>query len=179
MNLLDLALLIWLGYYLIRGVFGGLVRMSLELLGLLVGIYVASRFYEQLATLALPLFFGVRDLARIVSFLIIFGAVYQLFAYAIGWLDRTHWRTHPFPVVDTIRMGCGGVIERGGGLIAGLVKGNIVIGLWLTLLTLFPLADWLNQLLCTSLFARYMMRWAALVVANLPATMAECLRRGG
>ena len=58
MNLLDLFLLIWLAQYVIRGFLGGLVRMALELVGLLVALYVDDSFYDQLANLITPILLG-------------------------------------------------------------------------------------------------------------------------
>jgi uncharacterized membrane protein required for colicin V production len=171
MNLLDLFILISLLYYVIRGFFGGLIRMTLELLGLLVGVYVAAAFYRQLTNLIDPLFLGFHTLAAIVSYFIIYLAIYQLFAYAINWFDETQWKKHPSPFIERIRTSFGGLIEKGGGVLVGLIKGNIVIGIVILLLRVLPIFNWLGNLVQTSLFVKYVVNVASFLLPNLPAEL--------
>jgi uncharacterized membrane protein required for colicin V production len=148
--------------------------MALELIGLLAGVSVAAIFYRQLTALIEPLFFGLHNLAAIFSYLVIYVAIYELFAYAIKWLDETQWKNNPLPFIEKIRTTFGGLIERGGGLVAGLIKGNIVIGTVIILLTLFPLFGGLKNLMYSSRFVSYVVKIASTILPNLPAEL-----RGG
>ncbi|MBK9233065.1 MAG: CvpA family protein [Anaerolineae bacterium] len=108
MNLLDLFILLWLAQYVIRGFLGGLVRLALELGGLLVALYVAGVFYDQLADLLTPVFLNSRNWAGLISFLILYLMVYELFAYAIRWLDQARGDGQRLPFAQGIRSIAGG-----------------------------------------------------------------------
>lgn len=167
MNLLDLVLLIWLLYYAIRGLMGGLVRMALELIGLLVGISTASAFYRQLTALTEPLFLGFHNLAALFSYYVIYTAIYELFAYAIRWFDKNQQENNPLPLIKKFRTAFNGMLEKGGGMVVGLLKGNIVVGVAVVLLAMFPF-DWLQDLMSTSIFVKYVVGLAKIVLPNLP-----------
>jgi len=154
MNLLDLFILLWLAQYAIRGFLGGFVRMALELVGLLVALYVAGVFYDQLADVLTPVLLDSRNWAVFISFLILYLIVYELFAYAIRWLDQSGRNNQGLPFAQGSRTVSGGLVERIGGGIVGLAKGNLVIGVVMSILVHFPIFGWLHALIQSSLIAR-------------------------
>ncbi len=171
MNLLDLFLLIWLAQYIIRGFLGGLVRMALELVGLLAALYVAGVFYDQLANLITPILLGSRNWAVFISFLVIYLMVYELFAYAIHWLDQTRGSRQGLPLAQGVRSAAGGLVERIGGGIVGLAKGNLVIGVVLAVLERFPLFGWLHDQIQTSVVAPQLMAFVFRLLRYLPSEL--------
>lgn len=168
MNLLDLFILLWLAQYVIRGFLGGLVRLALELGGLLVALYVAGVFYDQLADLLTPVFLNSRNWAGLISFLILYLMVYELFAYAIRWLDQARGDGQRLPFAQGIRSIAGGLVERIGGGIVGLAKGNLVIGVVMAILAHFPIIGWLETSIQTSLLAPQLMAFAFRLLRYLP-----------
>ena len=98
MNWVDIVLIIYLIISIISGFGQGLVRSVLSIVGLIVGIVLASNFYQQFA--GVLGFISNRDIAEIVAFIIILGVVMiaaailgsllknLLKALMLGWVDR-------------------------------------------------------------------------------------------
>jgi membrane protein required for colicin V production len=98
MNWLDIVLIIFLIISAIGGFASGLIKSLLSLIGLIVGVVVAGRFYIALADHLT--FISSQDTARIVAFIIIFlviiivatilGIILTKLVSAIllGWLNR-------------------------------------------------------------------------------------------
>jgi uncharacterized membrane protein required for colicin V production len=171
MNLLDLFILLWLAQYIIRGFLGGFVRMALELVGLLVALYAAGVFYDQLADVLTPVLLNSRNWAVFISFLTLYLMVYELFAYAIRWLDQARESNQRLPFAQGIRTAAGGLVERIGGGIVGLAKGNLVIGVVMSILAHFPLFGWLQALIQTSLITPQLIAFAFRLLRYLPAEL--------
>ncbi len=134
MNLLDWIFVVIIGFSAIYGLFKGLVKEVISLLAVIIGLILASRFYEGISSLLVSLGLG-QQAAKILSFFILFviifivivliGRLIHKFVHAIflGWLNRL-----------------GGA---GFGLIRGIVVSSIII-IILTI-TLSEKAPILNQ----------------------------------
>ena len=125
MNWLDIVIVLVIAFFAGTAFRAGLIREAVTLVSAVVGVVVAGLFYDDLARDVL-VFIDNRDTARVVSFLILLGAVYlagQLIAIMLkqvaailllGWVDRI------------------------GGALFGLLKGLIVVEVLLILLVTFP-----------------------------------------
>ncbi|MDY6917345.1 MAG: CvpA family protein [Chloroflexota bacterium] len=97
MNWLDIVIIVYLALSVLGGLAMGMIRTVLSLAGLLVGIFLAGRYYASLGS-ALPI--GDANVANIVAFAIILAAVMLLAALVafflrrlialvmLGWADR-------------------------------------------------------------------------------------------
>ncbi len=124
MNLLDYGLLLILIYCLIRGVFRGLIRELSSIIGVLGGFYAAYSYYPLLSEHMLR-WITRPAYARIVSFLLLFIAVYLLISITgmmikylmniafLGWTDRSL------------------------GALFGVMKGVLVVAVMVAMLTTF------------------------------------------
>jgi len=114
MNWLDIVLLVFLAIATLVGLKTGLIKAALSLVGVIVGIILASRFYlplsEQLA------FIPNTTLARIIAGLIIFGAVMLAATMLARFLK---W------ITSLVMLGW---INRLGGAVLGLLLGTFFVG---------------------------------------------------
>ncbi len=125
MNWLDIVIVLVIAFFAGTAFRAGLIREAVTLVSAVVGVVVAGLFYDDLARDVL-VFIDNKDTARVVSFLILLGAVYlagQLIAIMLkqvaailllGWVDHI------------------------GGALFGLLKGLIVVEVLLILLVTFP-----------------------------------------
>ncbi len=119
MNWLDIVVLIILAISTVVGLKAGIIKTVLSVVGVVVGIILAGRYYVALAgSLA---FIPQPNLAEIVAFAIILIAV-TLVATVIAWLLK--W------AVSAVMLGW---VNRLGGAIFGLVMGAIFCGALLTI----------------------------------------------
>jgi membrane protein required for colicin V production len=126
MNVVDIAILVILGAFLLKGLLRGLLKEFCSTVGLLSGAYLAFRFHPPLAewltqTLSLPLRFGV-----IISFVALLLSTILFFA-VLGHL-LSHFLKFTF---------LGGFNRVSGGLF-GLVQGTLVLALVLFAISARP-----------------------------------------
>lgn len=115
-NGLDIALLVVLGYFFIRGAFRGVVKEVVAVLGLFVAFWVAS-VYWPLGSEHLKTIFGLPGQRGIISFIVIFIVVYFLISIISIFVDKVVKMTIS-PVVSSLL-----------GAVAGLIKGILVCGI--------------------------------------------------
>jgi len=99
MSPFDILIAVIIGFCLIRGIFRGLVKELSSIVGVMAGYYAAYSYYAYLAKL-LSKFLSFSAYSEIVSFLLIFCAVfiiismigviikYLLSISFLGWTDR-------------------------------------------------------------------------------------------
>jgi membrane protein required for colicin V production len=153
MNWLDIVIIVSLVGGLIGGLISGLIRSLLSLAGLVLGIYLAGRYYPAVADHLT--FIHSQSGAHIAAFALIFLAVILLFAIlgfilrhlasaiTLGWLDRL----------------LGGIL---GVLIAGVVWGAL-LSLWIHY---FP-----NNIVRDSTLARFLLAQFPFILDLLPGSL--------
>lgn len=119
MNILDIVLIVALVGSALAGLWIGIIKAALSLVGIIVGVFLAGQFYEPLAGL---LTFMPEDLANIVAFVLILvgvivvaGLLARLLKLALsvvmlGWVDKV-----------------GGAVV---GLLAGAIIWSIILATW-------------------------------------------------
>lgn len=152
--IIDLGIIVMFLIFLVRGFQQGLIRQTMALLGLLLGLKIASDQYQFLSTYVQTNFALSQSWANIVSFALILIVV-VLVVNLIGWL------LHGLTKVLFLSF-----IDRIVGAILGLVKGGIVIYLILLLVSQIPynlIADQLDK----STLARDLLALTPYIEANL------------
>lgn len=141
MNLLDLGIGVILLLLALRGYWRGLLQEIAVIVGLVIGLIFAAHYYLQLARLVgqwlhTPLY------SRIVSFFLIFILTYWLVRLSGNFLHR---------FFATISLGS---LDRLLGGIFAVIKGCVILGFILTVLTLVVTKD--SKLLQESQTAPYL-----------------------
>lgn len=154
MNNLDYVILIGVGLFFLLGLYWGLIRQVLSLLGLVVGIAAAGRYGPDVAAwlssfVADPVlagalgFMGVLLLVSSVASLV--ASALHIFAglLFLGWLDHLL-----------------------GGLL-GLLQALVAAAALLIAMIVYPLGAW-SDAVATSVLARPLLRFGDLFSAVLP-----------
>lgn len=162
MNNLDIALLIMAGLFTLLGVYWGLIRQVLSIVGLLVGLAMAGRYGPDVGSwlssfISDPLVTGI---IGFVAVLVLVSAVVSLIASALrifvgllflGWLDHL----------------LGGVL--------GLVQAVIAGAALLIALVAFPAPAW-SAAVESSMLAGVFLRLASPLTAMLPDFFGAAVR---
>lgn len=122
MNWLDIVLIVVLALFILSGLIQGFIRTALALAGLIVGIFLAGRYYVAFGNW-LPI--ANTNIANIVAFAIIFIAV-MVAAVLLAFFLRK--------IISLIMLGWADKLL---GALFGLVLGALFCGAVLTLLTRF------------------------------------------
>jgi membrane protein required for colicin V production len=142
MNWLDIVIIIYLIISIISGIGQGLIRSVLSLVGLIVGIVLASHYYVQFGNVLG--FIPNKDAANIVAFVIIVGVVAAV-AAILGTIFKN--------LIHAIHLG---LIDRLGGAVFGLVLGAFSIAALLTIILKYTNSDIiLNSSLASFLLSKF------------------------
>lgn len=134
MAVIDIILLVILIGFFISGFSFGLIKSLGSLIGTVVGIYLATQWYEVVAQYLEPIFMGNANLARVVCFLlvmlvvdVIITIIFYIIDRVIGWL----------PLIKGL--------NKFGGAIFGVIKGVLFLAILIYILSLFPWWQTLND----------------------------------
>ena len=123
MNLLDVILIVVIAFSSVYGLFKGLVKEVISLLAVIIGLIGASRFYEGASPLLKNLGLG-EQAARILSFFVLFIVIF-IALILIGKLIHK--------LIHAIFLGW---LNRLGGIGFGFIRGIIVSGIIIMILTI-------------------------------------------
>jgi membrane protein required for colicin V production len=113
---LDISLVVILGYFVLRGLFRGVVKEVVAVLGLFVAFWVASVNWE-LAEMHLKPIFDMPGQRGISSFIIIFAVVYFFTSLISVFVDKI------------VKLTISPVISGLLGSVVGVIKGVLVCGI--------------------------------------------------
>jgi len=116
---LDIALLVILGYFVLRGLFRGVVKEVVAVLGLFVAFWAAGVNW-QLAEVHLTPIFDMPGQRGISAFIIIFTVVYFFTSLISIFVDKM------------VKMTIGPVVSGLLGAVVGAIKGVLVCGILMT-----------------------------------------------
>jgi len=152
-NWLDLVFLIILLWAVRSSWETGLVQEAFTLAGLVFGILMAGQLYRPFArTLFGP---APNNLANAITFLAILLAIW----FGATFMGRL--------VRDTVHWIMLGWLDRLGGLLFGLLKGFVVIEIFLIVFARFPVLN-TEELIQGSIIASWIQQYAPVVMALLP-----------
>jgi membrane protein required for colicin V production len=151
MNWVDIVIIIYLGISVLTGLMEGLIRTVLSVLGVIVGIILASHFYKQLGNILT--FISNKNWANITAFIIILVAV-MIVAAIIGLILRS--------VIKAIMLGW---VDKVGGAVVGLFLGALSIGALLAIIMKYHPMD----VITNSAFAGFFLNKFPVVLKLLPS----------
>lgn len=147
MNWLDVVWLIVIVFFLIRGAMKGLFREIFGLLGVFVGLIVAVNYSQGVGNIIRGEITSLSpQIAKGISFAIIFVGI-ALIGGLIGLVFHGMSKSSPVKGID-----------RGGGLILGLLEGGVVCSVILIFLTISPLAENADRWKKDSTISPYLMK---------------------
>jgi membrane protein required for colicin V production len=157
---LDIALLVILGYFLLRGLFRGVVKEVVAVLGLFVAFWVAGVYWD-LAEMHLKPIFDMRGQRGISAFIIIFTVVYFFTGLISIFVDHI--------VKVTISPVVSGLL----GAVVGVIKGILVCGILMSGAQVFLKPN--EPFFTTSQFWPYLKPVTAQAMAWMPEGLQRAL----
>ena len=124
MNKFDMLIIAILAFCVIRGIFRGLIKEMSSIIGVLAGFYAAYSYYTVIAKL-LSRWISSAAYLNILSFLILFCGVFFIISI-LGVVIKY--------VLDIAFMGW---VDRVGGAGFGIIKGILIISVFLIIFTAF------------------------------------------
>lgn len=141
MSWFDITIIIILAGFAWYGFFFGLIRVIGDLVGLIVGAYVASRIYLPVFEYLDRFLPGSPEIGKIVVFVLCFSIVSRLISWLVTLLEQVFNVVSIIPFLKTA--------NRLLGLAFGLIEGILSLGIAAYILTkhapsAFPLAKWID-----------------------------------
>lgn len=166
MAIFDIILLIILAGFVLYGLSLGLIRTFGSLVGVVVGAYLAGRFYLQVAGWVEDLFFGFNNLGKIVVFIILFALVNRLVCLVFAILDKAFDIISIIPFLKTI--------NRLAGAILGFLMGGLVLGLILYVAARYSvIGNFFGDWLVNSQVTPRLIKFASILVPLLPEVLKK------
>lgn len=160
MGLFDIVLLIIIGGFVLFGLWFGLFHTLGSLLGTVVGVYVASRYYEQGADWLVRTTGWGENLSRVLIFALSFILINRLVGLAFWLLERFFRLLTRLPFIKSIDKLFGGLV--------GFFEGMITIGFILYFILKFPFSERLIEAITTSQVAPYALSMIDILLPLLP-----------
>jgi len=139
MSWLDLIIIVMLAGYIWGGFRAGLIQSIGGVIGLIIGVFAASRWYEAWAPSIAPIVGGSELWAKVVAFIAIFFIVTRLFAIIIWFINKLF---NVVAIVPGLKL-----LNHVGGAVFGFLEGALFIGLTIQFVNRLPIPEtWANSL---------------------------------
>lgn len=161
MTFFDLILLLILFGFIWFGFWNGLIRTLGGIIGVILSVFIASRWYESLALKLLSFLGGNLSLARILAFIIVF-AVAQ---FIIISLLKVVNKIFNLPILKTLNCLVGAVF--------GFIEGVLFIGLVLYFSAKLPLGSGWEDLLNSSKITPFLTGAGKILLPLIPEAVKQ------
>ncbi len=141
----------------------GLIQSVGSLVGLILGVAIASRYYGQVADTIGVVSFGSEQSRQITAFILVFLVVSQAVGFVAWIIGRA---VNLLSVIPGI-----GLVNRVGGAVLGFLEGLFVIGIILDFATRLTGSEQLAIAIESAQFAQYAVRAAELFTPLLPQAL--------
>jgi len=166
MSTFDVVLLISLAGFVFYGIFFGLIRTFGTFAGVLVGAFLASRFYLPISDWLNSFFFGYKNLGKVLVFILLFSLFNRLTGFAFYLLDRAFNIISIIPFLKTF--------NRLGGAILGFITGSLILGLILYVASKYAIVGyWFGDNLVNSKVAPFLLKVANFLLPLLPEVLKK------
>ena len=160
MSLFDLILLIIIGGFALFGLWFGLVHTLGSLLGTILGVYLASRYYQPFAEWLIQTTGWGANISKVIVFIIAFIIINRLVGLVFYVIDRILSVITKLPFISGI--------NRLLGLAFGLFEGILVVGIVLYFIARFPLGLGFMSSLASSRIAPFTINVASILWPFIP-----------
>jgi len=166
MSIFDVVLLIALAGFVFYGIFFGLIRTFGTFAGVLVGAFLASRFYLPVSDWLNTFFFGYNNLGKVLVFILLFSLFNRLTGFAFYLLDRAFNIISIIPFLKTF--------NRLGGALLGFITGSLILGLVLYVASRYAfIGNWFGDSLVSSKVAPFLLKVANMLLPFLPEMLKK------
>ena len=160
MSLFDIILLCVIGGFALFGVWFGLVHTLGSLVGTVVGVYLASRWYAPLADWLIHFTGWTGNFPRVAIFILSFLIINRLIGFGFHLLDKALSIVTRLPFISSI--------DRILGFAFGVVEGFIVLGITFYFINKFPLGPQFMAAFSASKIAPYCLSVSSILWPLIP-----------
>lgn len=156
----DIVIFVIIFFFIFNGWRGGLLRTVGSLIGLIVGVLIASRYYLALANWLLKITEWNGNFAKIVMFAAAFIIISRLVGLLFTHLINSFAIVRRLPLV--------GFLDGVLGLTFGLLEGVLLVGVLVYFMSKFPISPAVMKELTSSRIAPYCLKAGAILVPFIP-----------
>lgn len=163
MSLFDIILLGIIAAFALFGLWFGFVHTLGSLVGSLLGVYLASRYYQPLATWLAHVTGWSENGARVIMFIAAFIIITRLVGFAFWIIDKVFSIITHLPFIHSIDKILGGLL--------GFFEGVVTIGLLFYFVERFPLSEKIMTLVAHSVVVPKTVAVASILIPLLPEAL--------
>lgn len=160
MNTIDIIILVVMALFVGIGVWRGFIYSIVSLIGTVLGIFLASRYFGPVADWLVEHFSWAENLSRIIVFIIAFLLINQVVNILFWVLKKLSRWFNKVPLL--------GLANRLAGGIFGFLQAVIVIGFVFYFIERFPLHEGFMEMLASSTIAPYTTKVVTFLLPLLP-----------
>ncbi len=161
MVIFDIILLILLAGFILYGFFSGLIRAVGSLAGVILGAWLAGRFYLEVFAWFDKIWPWSASTGKVISFIICFTVVSRLVSWGFSLFEQAFKVAAIVPFVKTI--------NRLLGALLGFIEGALVLGLILYVAGRYlPAVGSLGKWLESSTIVSYLIGFSKILAPLLP-----------
>ncbi|MFZ4648450.1 MAG: CvpA family protein [Patescibacteria group bacterium] len=164
MSIFDIVLLLIIAGFVFNGLSKGLIRLLGNLVGLIIGAFIASHFYLVFFEWSKHLMNGHDNIGKVIAFIVIFTVAAKVTDWVFIWVEKLFNLVSFIPFTK--------LINRILGATLGLVEGSLFLGLIIFVSSRYAIIGSLfgNQLL-TSKISPLLLKTVNIVMPILPEAL--------
>lgn len=160
MSFFDISLIVIIGLFGLAGLWFGLIHTIGSLAGTVLGVFLATRYYEPVANWLVNVTGWGEHFSKVLIFIIAFFIINRLVGLAFWVVDKILSVFTKLPFISGI--------NRFLGLIFGVLEGAIVVGMVFFFIARFPLGDKFMAALAASQIAPATVKLASILWPLIP-----------
>lgn len=165
MTIFDTFLLLsWAGF-VFYGLFFGLIRVVGSIAGVVIGAIGTYYFYLDFYNLIQSWFFGLDNIGKVVSFILLFGIINKIVGLIFAIVDKTYNIISILPFLKSI--------NRIGGAVLGLLQGGLVLGLLLYALSKYQFFNLLSKMINDSVLYPVLIKIVSIVLPMFSSAISR------
>ncbi len=165
MTILDLILILSVFSFVLAGLWFGFVHALGAVIGMVLSVLVAGRYYDAWGAASSGIFFGNENLARTAMFLLIMILVNRLIGIVFWLIEKMFKVVSVIPFMKTFNAILGGVL--------GFVEGVLVVGGALYIAARYPISTHFAEALSASNIGMWLLQAFGLLVPLLPEAVKQ------
>ena len=164
MSIFDICLLVILAGFVFSGLFKGIIRLAGHFIGLIVGAYVASRFYLNLYEWGKAIANGHDNVGKVVAFIILFVVVTRLVILLFVLLEKLFNFIAVIPGSKYVNNLLGAAL--------GFIEGSLFLGTILFVISRYSvIGDFFGDQLTKSVIAPFLLKIVDIILPLLPTAL--------
>ena len=163
MSWLDIVLIIIIASFGLFGLWFGLIHTLGSLVGTILGVFLATRYYEIVANWLMNITGWQANFSKVLIFIIVFFLINRLVGLAFWMIDKLLGFITRLPFISGI--------NRFLGMLFGILEGAIGLGMIFYFIGKFPLSQWFMSKLGESFLMPHLVKMAKILLPFVPEAL--------